>query len=390
MKSQSCPRCNTSNISIFYELKNVPAHSVLLFPTRKKAINYPKGDIILGFCQQCGFITNLVFDPNIHEYSDQYEETQGFSPTFNTFHQRLATYLIERYDLRNKDVIEIGCGKGEFLRLLCEHGNNRGVGFDPAYIEERNQSLFNDRIIFIKDFYSEKYSQYQADFVCCKMTLEHIHNTADFIRMVQKNISDRADTIVFFQVPDVMRILQETAFWDIYYEHCSYFSAGSLTRLFHLCGFRVCDLWKDYDEQYLMIVAKPGKEKFIIQPKNNLDELKSHVTHFSKTYSRKLSHWKLKLKKMYENSKRVVIWGAGSKAVAFLTTLNIEIEIQYAVDINPHKHNTYLAGTGQKIVSPVFLKEYRPDVVILMNSIYHDEIKIKLNHMGLNPKILVL
>ena len=40
--------------------------------------------------------------------------------------------LIRRYDLRGKEVIEIGCGKGEFLSLLCEVGDNRGVGFDPA------------------------------------------------------------------------------------------------------------------------------------------------------------------------------------------------------------------------------------------------------------------
>ncbi len=58
-------------------------------------------------------------------YSTKCEETQGFSPMFQSFHSKLAKDLIERYDLRNKSVLEIGCGKGEFISMLCAMGRNR-------------------------------------------------------------------------------------------------------------------------------------------------------------------------------------------------------------------------------------------------------------------------
>jgi hypothetical protein len=119
-------------MEIFYELERVPVHSVLLLPTREEAITYPRGDIRLGFCRACGFISNTAFDPSLHEYSERYEETQGYSPTFNAFARRLAEHLIERYDLHGKDIIEIGCGKGEFITLLCDLGGNRGIGIDPG------------------------------------------------------------------------------------------------------------------------------------------------------------------------------------------------------------------------------------------------------------------
>ena len=153
-----CYSCNAEDVQVFYELRGIPVHSVLLMPTREEAVNYPKGDLVLSFCRNCGFISNLAFDPGVHDYSARYEETQGFSTTFNDFHERLAKNLISRYDLRNKDIIEIGCGKGDFLTMLCELGGNNGVGFDPAYIDERSHSKAEDRIIFIKDFYSEKYA----------------------------------------------------------------------------------------------------------------------------------------------------------------------------------------------------------------------------------------
>ena len=43
--------------------------------------------------------------------------------------------------------------------------------------------------------------------------------------------------MVFFELPDTERVLTEAAFWDIYYEHCSYFTPGSLARLFRRTGF---------------------------------------------------------------------------------------------------------------------------------------------------------
>jgi hypothetical protein len=93
---------------------------------------------------------------------------------------------------------------------------------------------------------------------------------------------------------------------------------------------------------------------------------------------------------MRRDGLRMVIWGAGSKGVAFLTTLKIRDEIAYAVDINPYKHGTYMAGTGHEIVGPAFLRKYQPDVVIVMNPIYREDIRQDLNRMGLTPELLTV
>jgi SAM-dependent methyltransferase len=374
---------------IFYESKAVPVHSVLLLPTKDEALNYPRGEIALGFCQNCGFIANVAFDPGLHEYSVKYEATQRYSATFDAFSRRLAAHLVERHSLYGKDIIEIGCGQGEFLTLLCELGDNHGVGFDPAYVDRYSESDPQRRATFVQDFYSERYAGYRADFFCCKMTLEHIHNPADFVRMVRRAIGDRADTIAFFQVPDVARILRELAFWDIYYEHCSYFSLGSLAHLFRQSGFDVIDLWKDYGDQYLMIEVRPSGRSHTSQlaRENGLEELTRDVVHFSSNYRQRLDAWQRDVHRIKQDGKRVVIWGAGSKGVAFLTTLGLQDEVRYAVDINPHKHGTYMAGTGQEIVAPELLRAYRPDVVIAMNPIYCDEIRRDLDRMGITAEL---
>jgi SAM-dependent methyltransferase len=387
-----CHSCGSDRILSFYELKDIPAHSCLLMPTREEALNYPTRDLQLGFCQSCGFIENTVFDSTLHEYSSRYEETQAFSPLFMEFARNLAARLIERYDLRDKQVLEIGCGKGEFLVLLCEMGANRGIGFDPGTIVERVQSEAASRITFIRDFYSEKYSHVQADFVCCRHTLEHIQDTRELLKTVRRSIGDRLDTIVFFEVPDVARVLKEQAFWDIYYEHCSYFSLGSLARLFRSCGFEVLDLLKEFGDQYLLIEARPSRDSQgrYFEGEDDLASLSSDVKAFETQCPAKLTQWRDTLSRIRERNQRAVVWGSSSKAVAFLTSLGVRDEVEYVVDINPYKHGMFMPGTGQEIVPPSFLEEYRPDLAIVMNPVYCDEIRRDLAELDLRTELVAV
>jgi hypothetical protein len=224
------------------------------------------------------------------------------------------------------------------------------------------------------------------------MTLEHIYDPADFVSMVRRSLGDRRETVVFFQVPDVRRVLQELAFWDIYYEHCSYFSLGSLARLFRRCGFDVANLAREYGDQYLMIEARPGDGATgaPLDGEEKPEDLAQDVQFFADRCGHALDRWKRDLLKIAHEGCRAVLWGGGSKAVAFLTTLGLEDAVACVVDINPHKHGTYIAGTGQEIVAPPLLEEIRPDVVVVMNPIYREEIRQDLEEMGLHVELMTV
>ena len=388
-----CPSCIDGKMTSFYQVNNVPTNSCILLDSKEDAIAYPRGNVDLKHCKQCGFISNMAFDPKLTEYSGRYEETQGFSGTFNKFHQHLAERLIKKHNLHNKSVIEIGCGKGEFITMLSELGSNRGIGFDPGYRDDHIKGRSSDNVTFIKDFYSEQYTDHQADFICCKMTLEHIHPTSDFISMVRRSIGQKLDTMVFFQIPETLRILRDCSFEDIYYEHCSYFTPGSLARLFRRCGFEVVDIETEYDNQYLTIEAIPidtEKHTAALPIEESTDELTALVESFTQRSKKKIDDWSEHLKAFSDQGKKVMLWGSGSKGVSFLTTLNNADNIEYVVDINPYRQGYYMSGTGQKIVSPEFLKEYQPDVVVIMNAIYTEEITKDLNSLDLYPKIIPL
>jgi len=387
-----CPNCGARTVSTFYKAENVPIHTCVMLSSRQEALRFPKSKIDLGFCKKCGFISNVAFDSSAVNYSSLYEDQQSFSSTFNVFAEGLAKRLIEKYNLVDKKILEIGCGKGDFLALLCKLGHNYGVGIDPAYIKDRVRSQASDRLTFIRDYYSEQYANYHGDLICCRHTLEHIPNTAEFLSSVRRAIGNRLDTIVFFEVPDVTRVLRELAFWDIYYEHCSYFSQGSLARLFRSCQFEIIDLSKDFDDQYILIEAKPVNRKAekLHEMEESVEEMAKDVKYFATHYREKLDQWKRRLNELYADGRRVVVWGSGSKCVSFMSTLGVKDEVAYVVDINPFRHGKYLPGVGKKVMSPEILTKYKPDVVIVMNQIYYDEIRQMLNDMGLTPEVMSL
>jgi hypothetical protein len=385
----ACPSCGAASLSeTFYEQTGIPIHSCRLVPTREAALTFPRGDLRLAFCGECGFIVNTAFDGEGQDYGVAYEETQGFSPVFRGFAHALAQRWIDRYDVRGKRIVEIGCGKGEFLVAMCELGDNSGLGIDPAFVEERLTTSAAGRLEFVNALYDGSWGRLDADVVVCRHTIEHIAPVGEFMASIRAGIGERGDTMVLFDLPDVVRVLREAAFWDIYYEHCSYFSPGSLARLFRRSGFDVLELELDYDDQYIVLEARPGTGARRHPLEEPVDSLERLVGGFGRTLARTRGRWVSELRSTRADGGTAVVWGAGSKAVAFLTSLGADVDVAAAVDINPHKQRMYIAGTGHEVLAPESLRELRPDLVVAMNSIYVDEIRDQLHALGLAPRVV--
>lgn len=387
-----CHSCGATGPRSFYEADDLPVHSVLLMRSREEARGYPRRDLRLDLCGECGFVQNTLFDPTVHEYSPRCEETQGRSPTFDRFARELAGDLVERYGLTGGTVLEIGCGKGEFLAMLCESGVGRGVGYDPAYEPGRLGAVASERIEVVQDFYTGSHPGLEPDLVCCRHTLEHIQPTREFVRLVRRSIGSREETVVMFELPDVLRVLREGAFWDVYYEHCSYFSPGSLARLFRDCGFEILDLSRAFADQYLLIEARPGDggPGPVFPIEESVETLAREVERFEERGAESIAGWEEELDALRRRGESAVLWGSGSKAVAFLTTLKAGPEIRAVVDINPRRWGWFMPGSGHPIVEPGALRRIRPAVVIVMNPIYVEEIREDLDAMDLDPRLLAL
>ena len=390
LQGHKCPSCDTPDTSPIYELTAVPVQSTILLSSREAALSFPTGDIELRWCAECGLAYNVRFDPHRVRYGRGYEDSQGNSPTFLRFATKLARGWIARYGLNGKHLVEIGCGKGDFLRLMCAEGQCSGTGYDPAFVSGREEDP--PGLSFLAEDFTEAHGSLAADFLICRHTLEHIGSVGAFLTMIRRACGDSRTIRLGFEVPDFSRIMREGAFWDVYYEHASYFTLGSLARAFARAGFDVLDLRRAYGDQYLILEAAPADGRPAPPPPQagDLQATAVLVGRFREEGVGQVQAWRTLFDEWRARDRRVALWGSGSKAVGFLTTVGGPRIVDYVVDINPQRHGYYMPGCAAPIVAPERLCDHIPDIVIVMNPIYRDEIAGQINDMGIAAEILTV
>tara|TARA_R110002094_G_scaffold119735_5_gene114799 strand:- start:9247 stop:10458 length:1212 start_codon:yes stop_codon:yes gene_type:complete len=384
----ACPACSGVSFPLDYRVDKIPTNSVRILRSKTAAADVATADMELLACTACGFVWNAKFDPAQVDYSSDYEATQAFSGTYSRFLQAQAREFAQAHGLQRKTIIEIGCGHGEFLAALCEAGENTGIGFDPAFSADRAPAISRGSYEVRTRMFNERTRLPDADFICCRNTLEHIQDVGDFLRALRAAIGSQGDPIVFFQVPSWERIAKEGAFWDVYYEHCSYFTAKSLRALFEMNGFEVSTCELSYGDQYLTLLARPALNGPSPSPRAGCDRLAHQQS--GNRLNVQVETWSKQLSAAASDSKRTVLWGGGSKAVALLTTCGDRIAVDGVVDINPHKNGTFLPLSAHRVMAPEELPALRPDRIIILNPIYSREIRAQLAELDIHTEVLEL
>jgi hypothetical protein len=390
--STRCVVCASADIVPILDLSALPTDTIRLWPSRSAACSARKARMSLAYCKNCGHLFNRCYDDNLVDYEVDYENSQMFSSRFRRYAEELADRLISTYQLYHKKIVEIGGGKGDFLRIICDRGNNNGVSFGPSYRPAPGDYI-PENVRFVTDYYSAKYTAEPANLIVCRHVLEHFSQPREFIETVRQAVGDRKDLIVYFEVPNGEFILREQMFWEFIYQHPSYFTQSSLAKLFTVCGFQVLGIKESFGGQFLAIEASASADGGV-PDEYSLSENRSTTAAlcraFDAAFSARVANWRDRLKQLREKKQRVIAWGAGAKGVSFLNIVDpMGSDISLIVDVNPRKSGRFVPGSGQQIVEPNSLRQLHPDVIILMNAIYRDEIASDVAGLGLDPEILV-
>jgi SAM-dependent methyltransferase len=372
-----CPVCQSTSIKIFLERKNVPIHQNFLFAEQARAKQIHRGDLSIAICLSCGFVYNASFASIIMSYNQCYENTQNYSPLFEQYVDKLVENLVDRKGIKNARIIEVGCGKGTFLRKLVEVGNNSGIGFDPSYDGPLDD--FSGRLHYRKEFYNDKFAHLITDFVVCRHVIEHIPEPIPMLRSIRYAMANSPNARVFFETPDIEWILENDVVWDFFYEHCSYFNRQSLRTAFENSGFHVDMITSVFGNQYLWLEARPTSISQV--PTLQAGHIIKMVEKFEQTNTMLNHKWAHDLQRLKKQGP-VVLWGAGAKGVTFANLFDPHMEfISCVVDINPNKQGKFLPGTGHPICSPDNLPKYNPRTILFLNPNYHQEIDAQMRDL---------
>jgi len=376
----ACPLCGDPRVAPFVRRMTVPVLQNAPAATRDEARGRAMGALEIAACERCGFVFNRGFDPARIEYAQSYDNTQCCSPSFERYMRELAADLVARHDLRGKRIVEIGCGKGHFLRMLCAAGGNRGFGLDPTYVGP--DQVDGGAVTFVREFYAARHGGLGADFVCCRHVLEHVADPMAMLSQVRLAAGDPR-TSVFFEVPTVDWILDHTCFWDFFYEHCNYFNAQTLGFAFRRAGFEVARTQAAFEGQYLWLEARPGPPPGAVEvAPTGVAESLARIRAFEARAEAGFAHWQDRFRHAAAHG-GLAIWGAGAKGVTLANLLDPDAAlIKYVIDINPNKQHTFVPGTGHPIVGPEALARDRVGHVFITNPNYAGEIRATIGALA--------
>jgi hypothetical protein len=281
-------------------------------------------------------------------------------------------------------VLEIGCGQCDFLRLLLQRGVARGLGLDPLAPADPQPPLAGLQVQ--QHLFDASTFDLDADAAVCRHTLEHVQDVHVFLRTLARWATRDRKRVVLFELPATERLLSERAFWDVYYEHCNYFSTDSLEYAFEVSGLQVLRCEPAYGDQYLLLEACAA-DATAARTLPDVSDLQARCIEFGRDVAAAVARCDERLAAMAAGAGPVVLWQGAAKTVGFLAALQCGALVHSAVDLNPQRHGRFLPGSGLPVVPPQALLQIRPSQVVLMNPVYRSEVQALLTQLGVTANL---
>jgi hypothetical protein len=362
------------------EWPELPVNSTLFLATREEAVAVARASFRLTVCRECGFAFNADFDPTLPEYSERNLETQLYSSGFNSFATGLAREWIADHRLQGAHVLEIGAGgAGGFLRLFCELSGGTGIGLDPAV-----RPAEDGPVRLVSRPFDSTWRE-PADAVLCRHTLEHVGDVGAFLGDLARWARANPAAVHLFELPDLSTILERGSFWDLYYEHASYFTADTLCATFERHGFEVLRCRRVFDDQYLVLEARLGRSVRAASANRGKGTLAA-AERLARRYEELRPRYARRFLELRADGP-VVVWQAGAKAAALLGIPDVAGSVSALVDVNPGKRGRFIVGAGLPVVGPEDLLVLEPAHVVVMNAVYLDEISVTLRERGVDASL---
>ncbi len=304
-------------------------------------------------CPGCG-LAQLSVRPV--PYYREVIRAAAFSEEMRTFREKQFSTFVKKYRLKGRNVLELGCGRGEYLSIMKRQGVKAfGLEYSKSAAEYcRSLGLSVERGYLSAGSKAIKHGPFDAFYMM--NFLEHFPDPRSSLEIMSANLS--AGGIGLVEVPNFDMIIKKKLFSEFIKDHLLYFTKDTLETALRLSGFEMLKaevVWHDY---IISAVVRKREQPALGSFYGSLQNIKKELTAFLRKYRKGT----------------VAVWGASHQALVVLALAELAGKISYVVDSAPFKQGKFTTATHIPIVSPDLLDLQPVNAIIIMAASYSDEV----------------
>lgn len=346
-------------------------------------------------CQHCWLVQTEDFAHYADLFSEDYAYFSSFSSSWLKHAEAYVDAMIGRFGLSaSSRVVEVASNDGYLLQYV----KARGIpcyGIEPT--TSTAQAARAKGIEVVESFFGVALAQelagkgLRADLMAANNVLAHVPDINDFVAGFARLLAPAG--VATFEFPHLLRLVEERQFDTIYHEHFSYLSLTAVRRILEHNGLQLFDVeelpthggsLRLYAQRLDTGLQEASPRVAALQERENAAGM--NRTDFYAGFQAKANVVKNDLVAFLieaaRSGKRVAAYGAAAKGNTLLNYAGVRPDlISYVVDLNPAKQGKCLPGSRIPIVAEDFLKQDRPDFVVILPWNLRDEIMAQLAYV---------
>ena len=410
--NMTCIACGHA-LSPLMTLDDMPASAQNIPAASELAEDHPLS-LTLCQCPSCGLVQ---FDTEPVDYYRDVIRAGGGTRTMTRLrheeYARLLTAMQENH-IHGRRIVEVGCGRGEFLRMwqnLAEDPEGAaalardqardplsgqpnaaplhlvGLEHKPSLVEEAN-AVADKKYRVYEGFATGdvRYPEGPFDAFVQFNFLEHQPDPCDMLRNIGRNLKPQALGLI--TVPSFEYILRYNGYYELLRDHIANYTEFTLQKLLQDCGFELLsmDLVNRDTIEAIVRKADPDELSELHYSGRLID-----VSALRDSYDRLSASVNAHIDHLSESHRTMAIWGASHQGFTLAATTKLSGRVEYIIDSAPYKQGRFSPASHIPIVAPDYAVAHPVDEILIVAPGYTDEIAgIIRERFDENVRILVL
>lgn len=355
MKRDKCLICDSrlSLKDLLLSLPNMPA-SAQNIPAKDELDSDHSISLNMFQCPCCGLVQ---LDAEPVNYYRQVIRAGGETSTMVNLRRQEYSDFVKQFKLEGKRIVEIGCGRGEFLKEWKGFPVEAyGIEYDQKLVDSANQSGLQVYKSFAEDGQTELSGTPYDAFVQFNF-LEHQPYPNEMLQCIYNNLTN--DGVGLVTVPSLEYILKYDGYYELIRDHIAYYSKQTLCFLFEKNGFEVVS-HKIVNRDTHEIMVRKRQKVSVDSWKQNFEELKSEIDAYIGEY--------------YTKGKKIAIWGASHQGFTIASSMRLQSKVAYIIDSAVFKQGKYAPASHIPIYGRERYFKEPVDSILILAPGYTDEI----------------